>query len=93
MGGTQPRWSRDGKELYYISAGKIFVVKVQTGATFQQGLSEELFPTQIFGLGGGADVTLGSHPRRAAFSGVTQAPSDVQARTEVVLNWQAGLRK
>jgi hypothetical protein len=27
-GGTKPRWSRDGKHLYYINAGKLMSVSV-----------------------------------------------------------------
>ena len=37
-GGVQPRWRRDGKELFYISADqKLMAVPVKSGAGFEAG--------------------------------------------------------
>lgn len=37
-GGNQPRWRRDGKELFYIAAdGKLMAVEVKTAPTFEAG--------------------------------------------------------
>jgi serine/threonine protein kinase len=50
-GGTQPRWNRNGKELFYIAAdGKLMSVSVQRttdGQTFKLGTPVELFATHL----------------------------------------------
>ncbi len=54
-GGIQPRWSADGRELYYLDpAGRLMAVSITvTGATVAPGTPVPLFPTKI--LGGGGD--------------------------------------
>ncbi len=54
-GGIQPRWSPDGRELYYLDpAGRMMAVSITvTGATVAPGTPVLLFPTKI--LGGGGD--------------------------------------
>ena len=43
-GGEQPRWRRDGKELFYLSGGsKLVAVPVKTGNTFEVGPAVGLF--------------------------------------------------
>src|SRR6266403_4820232 len=43
-GGQEPRWRRDGKELFYLSAeGKMMAVTVNTGAGFEAGSPVALF--------------------------------------------------
>ncbi len=53
-GGSQPMWSHDGKELFYLAPGdnasdtKLMSVTVNTGsAAFQAGIPKELFQTQL----------------------------------------------
>jgi serine/threonine protein kinase len=50
LGGTQPTWSRDGKELfYYTTQGKMMSVAIQTDPVLLIGKSRELFDvTQMF---------------------------------------------
>ena len=43
-GGTEPRWSRDGRELFFVSGGRLNVVSVPRGATFNPGNPQVLFP-------------------------------------------------
>jgi dipeptidyl aminopeptidase/acylaminoacyl peptidase len=44
-GGTQARWSRDGKELFWISAsGKLMAAPVTPGKAFNHGAAKQLFP-------------------------------------------------
>ena len=56
MGGTGPRWRRDGKELYYIAAdGRLMAVPIVTqGATLEPGTPLPLFQTRI--VYGGANA-------------------------------------
>jgi Tol biopolymer transport system component len=43
-GGTQPRWRRDGSELFFVSAdGKLMASKVRIGSGFQFDAPRELF--------------------------------------------------
>jgi eukaryotic-like serine/threonine-protein kinase len=46
-GGEEPRWRRDGKELFYLSGGrKLMAVPVKTGNTFEAGPAVSLFQTR-----------------------------------------------
>jgi serine/threonine-protein kinase len=42
-GGTEPLWSRDGRELFYRSANRMMAAPVDTGAVFRSGSPVELF--------------------------------------------------
>jgi len=47
-GGTQPRWRRDGKELFYLALDrKLMAVKVKTGTTFEAEAPSFLFETGL----------------------------------------------
>jgi hypothetical protein len=47
-GGTQPRWRRDGKELFYLAPDrKLMAVTVKTGATFEADAPRALFQTAL----------------------------------------------
>jgi serine/threonine protein kinase len=93
-GGTQPRWRRDGKELFFISPdGKLVAVEVRQIPEFQVGSPKPLFQTQIWGAGG---VTNG-HRWDAVPDGqrflINSATATAPSSITVVLNWQAGLKK
>jgi serine/threonine protein kinase len=50
-GGRQPRWRRDGRELFYITAdGKLMAVAVKLGATFEAAVPQTLFGTRVLTL-------------------------------------------
>ena len=92
-GGDQPRWRRDGKELFYISADqKLMAVPVKSGAAFEASAPRSLFAldpvyppiTGRFAYQPGAD---GNRFLILANVGGAGAP------ITVVLNWQAGLKK
>ena len=42
-GGRQPRWARDGKELFYVEGSTLVAVSVSTGSTFSVGAATRLF--------------------------------------------------
>ena len=44
-GGVQPRWSRDGKELFYLERETLMAVDVSTQGTFTAGAPKRLFAT------------------------------------------------
>jgi eukaryotic-like serine/threonine-protein kinase len=55
-GGTEPRWSRDGRELFYRSGTAFMVAAVETTPTFAAGNPEILFEDRYFGSGGGVPL-------------------------------------
>jgi serine/threonine-protein kinase len=42
-GGTEPRWSRNGRELFFESGGKLMAVAVPPGPSFNAGTPRPLF--------------------------------------------------
>jgi Tol biopolymer transport system component len=98
-GGAQPRWRRNGKDLYYVSAGAILMeVDVSLNPVFKAGVPRALFPVSFSGnsdiIGTAYDVTadgqrfLVDKVTTGAESGTTAPPV-----LTVVLNWQSGLKK
>ena len=94
-GGGQPRWRRDGKELFYLAPApdrKLMAVEVKAGATFEAGVPRALFETHLPGspldpvqysvTADGQRFLIDTLAENAASSSVT-----------VVLNWTALLRK
>src|SRR5262249_13962365 len=95
-GGTQPRWSSSGKELFYISLdGKMMAVPVVStdGETFKWGAPQALFATSIYG-GGGVNGAMrwDIAPYGRFLINTTLAESSSPPVT-VVLNWIALLKK
>jgi Tol biopolymer transport system component len=95
-GGTAPAWSRDGKELFYITAQsiggqavptKMMAVAVKLGATFDAGLPRLLFQGDFGATAGirGYDVT----PDGRRFLMVQQKDRPHTKATEMILvqNW------
>jgi len=93
-GGGQPRWRRDGKELFYISADqKLMAVPVKSGAGFEAGAPQPLFELDpVFPpLGGRFAYQPTADGKRflvLSTAGGTAAPP-----INLVVNWQAGLKK
>lgn len=51
-GGSQPRWRRDGRELFYVARdGTLMAVEITKGATFAAGVTRRLFKTRIADTG------------------------------------------
>jgi serine/threonine protein kinase len=84
-GGGQPRWSGDGKELYYQAPyGKLMAVGIATNPVFRAGLPKALFqaPSRYW------DIT--PDGKRFLFAVPTEQG---QVPFTVLLNWQAELKK
>jgi eukaryotic-like serine/threonine-protein kinase len=90
-GGTNPHWSRDGKEIFFLSSvgGMMMSVPVNTSGTFQAGVPKALFkvPAGVLFYDVSAD---GKRFLMAAPSG---ASASTQPPFTVVLNWEALLKK
>lgn len=50
-GGSQPIWSQDGHELFFINNGLLMVVPVKTSPSFEPGLPTPLFQTNMYSTG------------------------------------------
>jgi Tol biopolymer transport system component len=90
-GGRIPVWSRDGRELYFISDNnKMMMVKINTaGGKFQASVPQPLFDVRM--LGGIAPNFDVSKDGRFLIPTVLGEVSNLPMT--VVLNWQAGLKK
>ena len=97
-GGTQPRWRRDGRELFYIAAdGRLMAVEVKTAPKFEVGGPKTLFDTRI------AVAALANLPfrydvaadgKRFLVNSVANGPeSAAAAPITVVTNWLAAVKR
>ena len=98
-GGTQPRWRRDGKEIFYLATdGKLMAVEVQMAPRFEPGAPKALFDPRIprnrippwaaFAY----DVTADGK-RFLVNSASTASESSASAPITVVVNWLAALKR
>jgi Tol biopolymer transport system component len=87
-GGSQPRWRRDGKELFFLAADrKLMAVQVRTVPAFEAGVPVTLF--ELPNEDSHYDVTADGQ-RFLITRGLRELPpSPINVR----LNWMAGLRK
>jgi Tol biopolymer transport system component len=90
-GGSQPRWRRDGKELYYVALDRrLMALSVKTGATFEAETPHPLFETQ-----------LPTNPPRQLFAVsrdgqrfLLTVPVETAGGPLILIqNWSAGLKK
>jgi eukaryotic-like serine/threonine-protein kinase len=92
-GGNQPRWRRDGKELFYVSLdGKMMAVDVGGGLEFKAGVPKILFHTPILN----DDASLSVFHWDITADGKRFLVDTVSSSSEpltVVLNWSAGAKK
>jgi Tol biopolymer transport system component len=91
-GGVQPRWNRNGKELFYISPdSKMMSVEVSTRPAFQTGVPRSLFATDLVDTG----IRSGPMSWDVAADGnrfLIISDSSTDSSLTVILNWQAGLK-
>ena len=96
-GGSQPRWSHDGKELFYFTPGEtLMAVDVNTaGGTVQLGIPKALFHASVLGGTGGAPTVAWRWDvsRDGQRFLINTALEDVAASpVTVVLNWQNAIK-
>ncbi len=87
-GGTQPRWSRDGTELYYVQHDTLKTVSVSLDPEFRVGATQELFSDaglQGFFARQNFDVSSDGHFLMRDFEGAAGGGS----RIRVIQNWKA----
>lgn len=95
-GGTQPRWSPDGRELFYLGLdGLLMRAEVTLGDAFNAGRPERVLDrTYFYGLGMSQGGTYDVSPDGRRFLMVKDGTSDdQQARIIVVRHWAEELKR
>ena len=89
-GGGQPRWRRDGKELFYVEGDSLMAVPVTTEPSFTPGVPQRLFDAKgaFDGRGQRYDVSADGE-KFVLVEPVQGEPSYV---IRVVLNWYEEFR-
>jgi hypothetical protein len=92
-GGSEPRWSRDGTELFYFAGQTLMRVPVRLQPTFATGPAVALFEAPVQ-----PGYTSDSHrwqiaPDGSRFLLLVNAGEDEAAPLDVIVNWRALLRK
>jgi len=91
-GGYQPRWRRDGKELFYLSPDKkLMSVEVKTVSGFEPGVPRPLFETGLAAVGGANLLDVSADGQR--FLIVTPTGEQRTLPLTLVLNWTAELAR
>jgi len=91
-GGVRPRWRRDGKELFYVTAERrLAAVPIVAGETFQAGNPSDLFDVSF------APTGVNPYPYAVSANGqrflvITPEETTSSAAISVVLNWASALR-
>lgn len=82
--GSQPLWSRDGRELFYVAGGNMMSATVVEGRTFSTGTPKALFPIKDYAVGGlGRSFDVAKDGRFL----MVKSPSRPEPVIKVVLNW------
>ncbi len=94
-GGQEPRWRKDGKELFYVSAdGKMMAVAVTASASFEAGSPVALFQTHRRQPVSAEDVfsydVSGDGQRFLIITKVDEANA---APLSILLNWASEMEK
>ncbi|MEW5975489.1 MAG: protein kinase [Acidobacteriota bacterium] len=88
-GGTEPRWRRDGKELFYLAAdGRLMAVEIlKAGPTLTAGIPKAL-PVKTRRRARASYAVTGDGQRFLIYTATDEPPI-----IDVVLNWTRGLRE
>jgi serine/threonine protein kinase len=90
--GLEPRWSADGKELYYREGRKLWAVQIEPGKVFQFGSPKVLFEAELQGAGYyNRNSKYAPTPDGKGFLITTkERASSESSMITVVLNWESG---
>jgi Tol biopolymer transport system component len=85
-GGTQPRWNRNGRELFFRAGARMMAVEVETGAAFRAGVPRPLFEKAA------TDYDVAPDGKRFLMLKPTTASVEA-TEFHVILNWFDDLRR
>ena len=91
-GGTSPLWSRDGRELFFLTDGdpgivRLNAARVTIGQSFSAEKPRELFAGRYARTGGPTAYDVSLDGARFLFSAYLDPPKQPVTRLRVVLNW------
>jgi Tol biopolymer transport system component len=91
-GGSQPRWRRDGAEIFYVAGGMLTAAAVNgRGARFEVGPVSPLFAIRAVGPGAlGAPYDVAADGQRFLVNTMVDAPEEP---VTLVVNWTASIGK
>ncbi len=90
-GGAEPRWSRDGRELFYRNGQKMMEVRITTQPAFNASRPRLLF--EGYENAKGRDANYDVSPDGKEFLMIRATGSAPPGQIHVVLNWFEGLKK
>ena len=92
-GGEEPKWSPDGRYLFYRSGSVMMALPVEKSSTFQFGTPAELF-SGVYGPRTDTGITYDVHPRLEKFVMIRPAQQEPATNlVRVVENWFNDLRR
>jgi serine/threonine protein kinase len=89
-GGKAPRWSRDGREIFFVSEHALMSAAVRSGTRLETAAPVPLFPAELFAVGDRIDFEVGPEGR---FLVVEPAGGRRDSGIHVIANWLSGLRR
>jgi Tol biopolymer transport system component len=96
-GGLEPRWRKDGKELYYFSLGsnrRVMAVEIREGVKLETGLPKTLFETNISVSQSNYSYAVTGDGQKFLFrESVTTTAVGAIEPINVVINWPAALAR
>ena len=92
-GGAQPRWSRDGSELFLVEQGALMAVPVQTSGDFVRGPAEELFSHESFSVMTNPRQTYDVSADGEKFLVLERSGDSARTALRIVQNWYEEFRE
>ncbi len=93
-GGRQPRWSRDGKELFYVEGDTLTAVEVTTSPVFAVVSTTPLFSDPHLSVGSPHEVSYDvSADGRFVLTGSAESAEAEPPSIHVVENWYEEFRE
>jgi eukaryotic-like serine/threonine-protein kinase len=90
-GGVQPKWKRDGRELYYLLPnGTLMAVEMTVGTTIEPGIPRPLFQTRLTPSAIADQYAVAADGQR--FLVLTPVGDAPETPITVVFNWTAALK-
>ena len=92
-GGTEPVWSRNGRELFYRNGDKLMAVDIQTQPAFKAGTPRMLFERPGYQVGTRPDYDVAPDGQRFLMIKHTEQQQSALTQIHVVLNWFEELKR
>ncbi len=91
-GGVQPRWSKDGKELFYVERDTLMAVAAATTPSFTSGAVTRLFQDANLLGPGNPRYDVSADGRRFVLPGPVAGAEEKPPSIHVVENWYEEFR-